>query len=194
MNRAKFFAGVKPMFGGSFKQPQVEGLDAILDEWDSHPGDARHLAYMLATTFHETGKTMQPVRETFADTDEQAIAILDSSFKRGRLSWVKTPYWRKDADGKSWLGRGLVQLTHRSNYEKFGITDHPEKAMEMTTAVKIMFVGMREGIFTGKKLSDYFSGTKSDWVNARRIINGLDRANDIAGYGRQFYAAIEAAR
>jgi putative chitinase len=53
-----------------------------------------------------------------------------------------------------------------------------------------MFVGMNRGMFTGKKLSDYFSGTTEDWVNARRIINGTDRAALIAGYGRIFYSAI----
>ncbi|MDQ3063498.1 MAG: hypothetical protein M3R14_11670 [Acidobacteriota bacterium] len=53
-----------------------------------------------------------------------------------------------------------------------------------------MFYGMTNGSFTGKKLSDYFNPNKGEWVSARRIINILDKANLIAGYGKQFYAAI----
>lgn len=65
-----------------------------------------------------------------------------------------------------------------------------EKALDLDLAVKIMFYGMMNGSFTGKKLSDYFNPHKGDWVNACRIINGLDKANLISGYGKQFYAAI----
>ena len=49
---------------------------------------------------------------------------------------------------------------------------------------------MTKGIFTGKKFADYFSPQKEDWVNARRIVNGLDKANSIADYGKRYYAAI----
>lgn len=195
MDRKRFFDSVRTsVFGGSLKQSQVEGMDAILDEWKAEGlTDNRWLAYMLATAYHETAKTMQPVRETLASTDDKAIAILENSWSRGKLPWVKTPYWRRQPNGHSYLGRGLVQLTHLPNYQAFGIADAPEKAMEMATAVKAMFVGMRNGTFTGKKLSDYFSGEKADWTNARKIINGLDRAADIAGYAKKFLVAIEAA-
>ena len=67
---------------------------------------------------------------------------------------------------------------------------HPELALEPAVATQILFVGMREGRFTGKRLRDYFSAEKEDWVNARRIVNGLDRANLISSYGRAYYAAI----
>lgn len=194
MNRAAFFDAVRSQpFGGKLTDDQVNGMEAILDEWSAEGlTDHRWLAYMLATAFHETAKTMQPVRETLAHSDDEAIAILDSAFRRGKLN-VTTPYWRKDANGHSWLGRGFVQLTFERNYEKFGLADHPEKAMETVTAVKVLFVGMINGSFTGKKLSNYFKGPLADWVNARRIINGLDKANTIAGYGKQFLAAIEVA-
>jgi hypothetical protein len=49
---------------------------------------------------------------------------------------------------------------------------------------------MTRGTFTGKKFSDYFAADADDWINARRIINGKDKANLIAGYGKQYYAAI----
>lgn len=199
MTRASFYSAIRtPLFSGHLIQPQVDGIEAILDAWDASPanGDLRHLAYMLATAYHETAATMQPVRETLAGTDEAAIAILDASFRKGRLSWVREPYWRKDREGRSWLGRGLVQLTHRENYAKLGeeigidLVADPSKAMEMDVAVRILFAGMEKGLFTGRKLGDYFSAGKADWVNARRIINGIDRAEKVAGYGRIFHAAL----
>ena len=54
-------------------------------------------------------------------------------------------------------------------------------------------IGMRDGTFTGKRLADYFTAKTSDWVNARKIVNGLDRAKDIAGYGRRFHSELLAA-
>jgi hypothetical protein len=49
---------------------------------------------------------------------------------------------------------------------------------------------MTRGIFTGKKLDDYFNAKTDDWINARRIINGTDRASLVADYGHEYYAAI----
>jgi hypothetical protein len=193
MDRKAFFDAVRtPLFGGKISLPQVQGMEAVLNEWDSNPGDARWLAYMLATDYHETAKTMQPVRETLASSDDRAIAILDAAWKKGKMPRVKTAYWRKDAQGHSWLGRGLVQLTHKDNYVKFGLDGAPEKAMEMATAVKVMFVGMTAGLFTGKKLSDFIHGGVCDWVGARKIINGTDKDTLIAGYAKAFYAALQA--
>lgn len=177
---------------------QLAGHDAIIDEWENNHSNAddRFLAYMLATAYHETGRTMQPVRETFAGTDERAAAILENSWKRGRLPWVSEPYWHPDDDDRYWIGRGLVQLTHKANYVKMGklvgqpLDTNPALAMRMDVAVAILFAGMIGGVFTGRKLADYFGKERGDWVNARRIVNGLDRAADIAGYGKAYYAAI----
>ncbi len=199
INRKSFFDYVRGhLFDGSLKQAQVDGLTAILDKWEGEMADAddRWLAYMLATAHHETGRTMQPVRETFARTDDRAIAILERAFRAGRLPWVSTPYWRKDADGKSWLGRGLVQLTHKANYVKMAratgldLVGRPDLAMDLKTAVDILFYGMIHGSFTGRKLSDYFADRKQEWENARRIINGEDKKMLVASYAKEYYAAI----
>jgi predicted chitinase len=114
------------------------------------------------------------------------------------MPWVKSAYWRKDAQGKSWLGRGLVQLTHKANYERMGpivgadLVGDPDLAMRDDVAVKIMFEGMARGLFTGKKLGDYFTAKLEDWAGARKIINGTDQAEKIAGYGRLFLKALQA--
>lgn len=199
IDRSMFFADVRNrLFGGRLTQGQVAGMEAILDAWDASRGDGdlRWLAYMLATAFHETAATMQPVRETLAESDRAAAARLESAWARGRLKAVRTPYWRADAEGRYWIGRGLVQLTHKANYERLGretgidLVADPGRAMQMEVAVKILFTGMEKGLFTGKTLADYFAAGRADWTNARRIIKGLDRAADVAAHGRVFHHAL----
>lgn len=186
------------LFGGRLAKGQVAGMEAVLDRWEATraENDRHWLAYMLATVFHETAATMQPVRETLAASDAVAAARLERAWARGRLGAVKTPYWRADAEGKYWLGRGLVQLTHKANYERMSretgidLTADPGRAMAMDVAVVILFAGMEKGLFTGKRLDDYFSAGQADWVNARRIVNGLDRAEQVARHGRIFLRAL----
>ncbi|MDQ0133305.1 putative chitinase [Neorhizobium galegae] len=199
-NRHVFFDFVRTrLFKGRLVTSQVEGLTAILDGWRERGGqdEGLPLAYVLATAFHETAATMQPVRETLAASDRSAIARLDEAFAAGRLGSVKTPYWRPDADGKSWLGRGLVQLTHRRNYEAMSaltgidLAADPGRAMEMPVSVAILIVGMRRGSFTGRKLGDYFGQGRADWVGARKIINGSDRAELVARHARVFAEALQ---
>lgn len=199
IDRKGFFDAVRgALHGGRLARGQVDGLSALLDRFErgGETRDLRFLAYMLATAHHETGGRMQPVRETFAATDEAAIVRLDRAFAAGRLPQVSAPYWRRDADGRSWLGRGLVQITHRRNYERLsGLTGidlvgRPERAMEMAVSVEILFLGMLRGAFTGRRLAEHFSGGRADWVGARRIVNGLDRAERVAEYGRAFLAAL----
>ncbi|OJF95890.1 hypothetical protein [Pararhizobium antarcticum] len=197
--RNLFFKTVRSsLFDGRLSRDQVEGISTVLDCFESRTDvpDSRWRAYILATAHHETGATMQPVRETFAKSDDRAIAILDSAYGRGRLPSVSVPYWRRDAEGKSWLGRGLVQLTHRANYARMteltgiDLLADPDRAMETGVAAEIVVVGMIRGSFTGKRLSDYFTVARTDWTGARRIINGRDRAAIVAGYAKAYHAAI----
>lgn len=173
---------------------------AILDACRTAGLLRNQTAYVLATSFHESAHTMKPVRETLATTDDEAIRRLEKAWAAGKLPWVKTPYWRKDAEGKTWLGRGYPQVTHKANYERIGarlgidLTTDPNVMLRPEVAIPTMIVGMTEGLFTGKRLSDYITLQKSDFVDARRIINGTDRATLIAGYARAYDAALKAAR
>ena len=180
INRKFFYTQIcRTMFANTLKQPQVDGMNAILDAWEAKyaEGDDRWLAYALATTYHETDQHMQPIEE----------------YGKGR----GMPYGKPDpATGKVYYGRGFVQLTWERNYKVMSdllgvdFVDHPELALELDNATNILFIGMIKGLFTGKSLGDYFNSTNDDWVNARRIINGLDKAQAIAMYGHNFYSAI----
>lgn len=181
INREKFYLSVVELFGSRLRQEQVDGFEAILNEWEKWQlKDLRWLAYMLATAWHETAKTMEAIEE----------------YGKGKGRKYGVP-----EKGKIYYGRGLVQLTWGSNYKKMGnlldieLYEHPELALDLNIAVKIMFEGMTtaesfRGDFTGKDLSMYFNAKKEDWVNARRIINGLDKAELIANYGRRFHKAL----
>lgn len=187
MNRAVFFDAIRPMFGG-LSADQVRGLEILLAAVDGLP--VRHQAYVLATAYHETAATMQPVRETLAKTDAEAARRLERAWKAGKLSWVKTPYWRAD-NGKYWIGRGYVQLTHKVNYERAGkrmgvdLVADPSAAMSPMLAARIIVQGMSEGWFTGVKMSDC-----ATYRDMRKVVNGMDRADMIAGYAAKFETAL----
>ncbi len=186
MNRAAFFASVRnSLFDGALSASQVSGTEAILDEWDRRGlGDLRWLSYMLGTTFHECARTMQPITERgprpYFDKYEPGTKI-------GKALGNTVA-----GDGYRFRGRGYVQLTGRTNYHRAGIEANPESALEPGVAAAIMFDGMTKGWFTGRKLADYFHAGVADWINARKIINGTDKAQTIAGYAKAFYAALQA--
>lgn len=188
MDRAKFFDAIRTApFPGRLTQSQVEGTESILDAWTLHAptSDLRFVAYSLATAYHETAATMQPIEEYGKG--------------RGRAYGHPSGPW-----GMIYDGRGDVQLTWYKNYvyantqlHDLGIlgasenlAETPMLAMRSDVAAAIMIFGMMNGWFTGKKFSDFFVGTRSDWVDARKIINGTDKAALIAGHGLHFYHAL----
>lgn len=177
-DRGRFFASIRPLFG-RLNDVQVDGLNYLLDAWETQypSGSLKYLAYCLATTFHETAETMLPIEE----------------YGKGRgRKYGPTGFY----------GRGYVQLTWDYNYEKaskrlkelFGIevdlVKKPELALDPKLAALILYVGSIEGWFTGKKLSDYFRDGVANPTDARRIINGTDKAELIAGYYHRFVRAL----
>lgn len=210
-DRKKFFDGYRDHFGRLSPQ-QVSGLNFILDaaELDPYVNDVRWLAYMLATTKHETADTFQPIHEY--GSHAYFVKRYGSQTAVGKRLGNDTA-----EEGATYAGRGDVQLTGETNYEKaeeaireqypeivaafevrtgkkFDLTvgdqpgdeRDPDIAMDPAIAYAIMSYGMRTGMFTGRKLSDFFNDKKTDYKNARRIINGLDSAEKIAGYAKEF--------
>lgn len=198
LDRPTFFAFARNApFGGRLTTEQVSGTEAIFDAWEREgTGDDRHLAYILATVFRETGGRMVPVRETFATSDAQAIRRLDAAYAAGKLPQVKAPYWRA-----GWFGRGPVQVTHETNYRKVGqalgvdLIANPGLLLDPVVGARSVVVGMTQGLFVARQtLAKYFNAGKDDPEGARRIVNGTDKASLIAGYHANFLDAIKAAR
>lgn len=195
INRKFFFDTVRlTLFGGALKQSQVTGLTAILDTWENgySANDDRWLAYILATAYHEVDTKMQPINEYGGNAYFHRMYDINGS----RPAKARELGNLSPGDGVKYHGRGVVQLTGKKNYadmsQRLGVdlVGNPELALDLGISVRIIFVGMTLGTYTGRKLGDYFNPAKYEWVQARRIINGLDKANLIAGYGKQFYAAL----
>lgn len=169
IDRKKFFDGIRHSpFDSSMDGKQVEGVNKILDEWERRKlTDLRWLAYILATAKWETAHTMQPIREM------------------GGEAYLRSKKYYP------WVGEGLVQVTWEVNHRKFGATK-PGQMLTWPIALKAIFDGMIKGMFTGKALPEYFNAQKTDWVNARRIVNGTDKAAQIAEVAKQFYADLVA--
>jgi len=194
IDRKKFFESVKDSLFHTFSQAQVNGLNAILDDADKRNTPPKHLAYMLATAYHETSFTMQPIKE-FGGTAyyTKMYDITGEKPARAKANGNTTP-----GDGPKYCGRGYVQLTWKNNYaladRKLGLggklVDNPTLMLEPDIAADTMFVGMTEGWFTGKRLSDYINDKGTDYLNARRIINGTDKASNIAAYAVKFEKAL----
>lgn len=178
MGTKHFYDTIRPpLFAGKMSQKQVDGCEAILEAWDNKGiKDNRYVAYGLATAYHETGHTMQPIEEYGKGKGYD----YGKKLKRSRQ-----PYTTPD---KLYYGRGYVQLTWYENYDTVGhligqdLLHHPELALDAAIAAKILVDGMINGWFTGKRLHDYFNDKSNDPFNARKIINGLDRAKDIEHY------------
>lgn len=135
------------------------------------------LAYVLATAYWETAHTVKPVKEAY---------WLSESWRKNNLRYYP------------WYGRGYVQLTWEANYKRAGreldldLTTDPEVVMEPEISAKILVVGSKEGWFTGKKLSDYITLQRSDFLGARRIINGTDKRDQIARIAHDYDEALKA--
>ena len=177
------------------------GTDAILDRWNSDERlkDARWLAYILATSYHETAQQMFPVREHLAVSDDAAIQV----FKNNKI-YNDTTYWKKNSEtGEHYFGRGYVQLTWDYNYKRADLRFntksrrdsfywHPDLALEPKRAIDVTYDGMVYGWFTGHCLLMHFQpNRRADWRNARRIINGIDRSDLIKSYAVQFLKALD---
>lgn len=182
------------LFSGRMSGEQVGGINRYLNAWLVYNNvlgrdiPVTWLAYILATVYHETAMTMQPIAE----------------YGKG----AGYEYGEPDpVTGQVYYGRGDVQLTWIYNYQKaqeyvinfntmksdLDLVNNPDLALIPWVAAQVTIGGMSQGWFTGAKLGDYLTPTFTDYVNARRIINGTDKAQTIAAYAQDFEAAIRLA-
>lgn len=166
----------------------LTGFDTIIKAANEYGGDAKnplYLAYMLATAWHETAHTMKPIEEYGKGKGRPYGTNID--IHGGRYTELPHRYY----------GRGYVQLTWLTNYVNMSrilnldFVNKPELTLDPVNAANIMFEGMLRGSFTGKKLSSCIRfGGFNEFVYARRIINGTDKAVMIANYAEAILDAI----
>lgn len=185
INSKIFFDNIRPLFG-KLNQTQVDCLDTLIPCLAEQT--TNNIAYMLATAYHETAATMKPIEEYGKGRGHRYGC---------RIKMDGTAY---SSDLPIYYGRGYVQLTWYENYEKAGkilnldLLHKPELALETDVAYNIMERGMTGGWFTGKCLSDYITLNNADYIGARKIINGRDKAEKIAKYAEQFELALRRAK
>ncbi|WP_051289355.1 glycoside hydrolase family 19 protein [Chryseobacterium daeguense] len=175
MNRKIFFDEYRKNLDPdkSLSQKEVEAIDLFLNfyERDQAYFTLPQWAYVFATVFHETGSTFLPVREA---------PRLSEDWRKRNFRYY--PYY----------GRGYVQITWDYNYKAYSkklgvdLLKIPDLAMKPDYAWFILIDGFKNGVFTGKKISDYINDKKKDYRNARRCINGTDRMDQIAIYAKEF--------
>lgn len=183
---ATFFARLK-LTTGRLSQTQVNSVNAIMKHGAHWP--AAWMAYGLATAWHES---------RFMPIAEKGGRSYLAKYDTGRLAKALGNTPEADGDGVLYAGRGFVQLTGRRNYGNAGaelgidLLNHPDLALDIDTAARILVWGCEGGHFTGKKLSHYLldKAPHDAFVRARRIVNGTDRADLIAGYAVAFQRAL----
>lgn len=191
LNRESFFAGYRGKFG-KLTQKQVDAIERFLSAMEKFQMTVEENAYIFATVYHETAKTFLPIEEYGKG--------------RGRK-------YGKPVNGKKYYGRGYVQLTWDFNYlkatqelrrqrpdlvsafeqksgEKFDLLAYPHQALDHDISTYVLVLGSLQGWFTGKKISDYITFGRKDYINARRVINGTDHAKMIANTAEKFEGII----
>lgn len=197
IDNKKFFDGWRKEFkGAKLTQKRVKAIDLLfgfIEDDVEIREDHRHVAYMLATVYHETGKTMSPIKE-----------ILQRSTKTARQRKLKA----RQAEYSPYYGRGYVQITWLDNYLRLGkiiadvrwefdqfnddwLVADPDRALDPEVSYWIMSIGMRDGLFTSKGLNNYINNDKCDYKGARRIVNGTDKASLIAGIAKKFESILD---
>ena len=174
INKKLFFDEYRKHLDKNLSQKEVDAIDKFLDLTNKSYSTFKTVewAYIFATVYHETNTTWLPVIEAYWKSDD---------WRRRNL----TRYY-------PYFGRGFVQLTWLYNYRKFTkllglpLDKNPELACDFDTAFKILLIGCKDGIYTGKAIGDYVTDGKPNFIQMRRVINGNDKAELISDYAKEF--------
>lgn len=197
--RAQFLSLYREQFGaqsGPLSPEAVDNLGLMIDRIaeDRSLTSIPQVAYTLATIAYETAGSFRP--RTEMGTDALLIQRYGPGRPIGRALGNLT-----DADAVRYRGRGYIQLTGRANYARMNqvlglggtpddLVEHPERALDPGLSYRIAVAAMMDGRFTGKKLGDYVSGDRKDYRGARRVISGMDHAEEIAQTAGRFEAIL----
>lgn len=171
------------LFAGKISTVQFSRLQILLKELLATPGILIPQAgYILATAHWETDR--------FNAMEEYA----SGAAYEGRADLGNT----QKGDGVRFKGRGFPGLTGRRNYE-WGtrvsgqdLLSNPSLASDPEVSARLIIDGMLTGHFTGKGLGYYIHDDKADLFNARRTVNGLDRAEQIQDIAERYIVALRA--
>lgn len=209
LDRKAFYAELRKrnsgVFGTSLSQGQVDGIENLLNVWKDFfiDGPAEELAYNLGTAYHETAHTMQPI------TERGRRSYFDKYEPGTRIGKVLGNTLR--GDGWRFRGEGHVQNTGRANAHKathrlnqvfrlnLDLVSHPKQRGDPFISALSLFLGNREGWWTTRKLARYIDGIDEsddedfrEYVKARAVVNGSDKAETIARYALAFERALKA--
>jgi hypothetical protein len=162
---------------------QARSVDAIAEVAAMQKLSRPQLAYVLATAEHESDR--------FATLEEYA----SGAAYEGRSDLGNS----KPGDGRRFKGRGYVQLTGRNNYRQYAKRSGihlellPPVLMNWPAlSAWVLVDGMMRGAYTGRRLDQFVNGGTSDFRNARRVVNGLDRADKIAAQAKAWLEKLPA--
>lgn len=172
------------LFGGRMNQIQVARIEALLIEMQRvKMVTPEQGAYILATAHWETDRLN--AMEEYASGEAY----------EGRADLGNT----KPGDGKRYKGRGFPMLTGRRNYQMASemtgrdLIENPALASDPDLSAMVIVLGMMGGLFTKRGLAAFINDGKTDFINARKVVNGLDRAETIADIAERYLQAIKLA-
>lgn len=182
------------IFGDFLDKNQIDGFNAIIEKFnDLGISDKRLIAYVLATCVFETSKKMLPKEET--GSDEYFHSMYDKDGERSataiRMGNTAT------GDGKKYKKRGVISILGKTAYTKFGeligedLVNNPELVLDLKISTKLLVEGMLKGWYTGVTLYNYITPSKTDYINARRTVNGVDNSKRISLMAEQLEKAIK---
>ncbi|WP_422384865.1 glycoside hydrolase family 19 protein [Roseibium album] len=202
-DRKRFFEKYRNEFGRIKNSKLVANIETFLSfiEKDRSYNSITEIAYVMATVKHETGHTFKPEREKYNGKKSEYFgekygpAVYKNGKKVSGHKDAQRMLHVSKVDGAKYYGRGYVQITWKRNYQDLGrscniagLVEDPDKALEPKNAYCILAQGMQKGQFRPPhKLEDFFGNEKSNYEEARDIVNANgDKKELIAGYARQF--------
>jgi len=205
INKSHFTNNYHRLFGKKLSEEKKKNIFSITDAFEAEPEmkSLRWLAYILGTGMHESNDTFLPVVESYwIKPETKRVNALYNYYLKNNRAALKTIF-PNGKTGAAYYGRGrIVQLTHDFNYrlaslkmyKDVRLLENPDLIInDIKCDMSVTFRGMLEGWFTGYRLEQFFplGSQKADWKRARKIINGLDKAELIAGYAMKFYELLE---
>lgn len=162
---------------GSLTSIQVSSIKLIVNYfYAAGYADIAQLSYILATAWHECSLVAKK---------EIRCNVTQACYQAQEAYWYT-----------GYFGRGYVQLTWKSTYEKMGnlldidLVNNPDQALHPPLAAQIIVEGMMRGSFTGKSLPEYINDFEVDFYNARRTVNGTQNAAVIKSTAMKILTAL----